>query len=321
MRSANRGAVAVGSEPMTSVDSAELAVDGPWQHRFVAANGARFHVALAGPDDRNAPLVVLLHDVLQFWWAWRHQLTALSAAGYRVAAMDLRGTGGSDKPPRGYDTPTMATDVARVIRSLGADRCVLIGSGTGAHVAFAAAAMHDELVRGVAALASAHPLDAALAPVHPTVARWFAQVMIPSYPERRLADGTYVGRVLAQAGGVDGWPERDVFARYARALQVPFAAHSQLEQVRWLVRARPRIDGRRYLAVFDDARPVPVLQVHGERDGVRSPTAAALHRRSRRLASPYRWELLQGVGHYPAEQAPEAVDELLLDWLAGVVTP
>ena len=117
---------------MTAVDSAELAVEGPWQHRFVAANGARFHVVVAGPDDRDAPLVVLLHDLLQYWWAWHHQLTDLAAAGYRVAAMDLRGTGGSDKPPHGYDTPTMATDVARVIRSLGADRCVLVGSGTGA---------------------------------------------------------------------------------------------------------------------------------------------------------------------------------------------
>lgn len=305
----------------TSVDSAELAVEGPWQHRFVAANGARFHVAVAGPDDRDAPLVVLLHDVLQFWWAWRHQLAALSEAGYRVAALDLRGTGGSDKPPRGYDTPTMATDVARVIRSLGAGRCVLVGSGAGAHVAFTAAAMHDGLVRGVAALASAHPLDAALAPVHPATARWLALAMIPSIPERRLANGTFVGRLLAANGGGNGWPERDAVARYARALQVPFAAHSQLEQVRWLVRARPRPDGRRYLGIFADARPVPVLQVHGDRDGVRSPVAAALHRRSRRLAEPYRWELLPGVGHYPAEEAPEAVNALLLDWLPPLVAP
>ncbi len=305
----------------TSADSAELAVEGPWNHRFVAANGARFHVTVAGPDERDTPLVVLLHDVLQYWWAWRHQLTALAAAGYRVAAMDLRGTGGSDKPPRGYDTPTMATDVTRVTRSLGAERCVLVGSGAGAHIAFAAAAMHPELVRGVAALASAHPLDAALAPVRPAAARWLAAALVPSFPEHRLVDGTFVGRLLAAAAGRPGWPERDVVARYARALQVPFAAHSQLEQVRWLIRARPRPDGRRYLALFDEAAAVPVLQVHGDRDGVRTPTAAALHRRSRRLAEPYRWELLAGVGHYPAEEAPDEVNALLLDWLAGLPTP
>lgn len=303
---------------MTSVDFAELAVDGPWQHRFVSANGARFHVAVAGPDD--GPLVVLLHDVLQFWWAWRHQIPALAEAGYRVAAMDLRGTGGSDKPPHGYDTPTLATDVARVARSLGTDRCVLVGSGTGAHVAWAAAAMHDGVVRGVAALAAAHPLDAALAPMRPTAARRLALALVPSVPERRLADSLVVRRLLTSGAGGRGWPDRATSERYARALRVPFAAHSQLEQVRWQVRSRPRLDGRRFLACFDDARPVPVLQVHGDRDGVRSPTAAALHRRSRRLAEPYRWELLSGVGHYPAEEAPGLVTGLLTDWLGEAVT-
>lgn len=305
---------------MTAVDSAELAVEGPWQHRFVAANGARFHVVVAGPDDRDAPLVVLLHDLLQYWWAWRHQLTALADAGYRVAAMDLRGTGGSDKPPHGYDTPTMATDVARVIRSLGADRCVLVGSGTGAQVAWATAAMHDDVVRGVGALAAPHPVDAGLAPMHLTAARRLALALVPSVPERRLTDARYVRRLLTTGAGARGWPDRETAERYARALRVPFAAHSQLEQLRWLVRSRPRPDGRRYLGVFDDARPVPTLQIHGDRDGIRSPAAAALRGRTRRLAEPYRWELLPGVGHYPAEEAPDLVTGLLTDWLAEVVT-
>ena len=66
---------------MSTVDSASLLIDGPWEHRFVAANGARFHVAVAGPDDRDAPLVVLLHGVPQFWWAWRHQLPAAGRRG------------------------------------------------------------------------------------------------------------------------------------------------------------------------------------------------------------------------------------------------
>jgi len=303
---------------MTAVDYAELAVEGPWQHRFVAANGARFHVAVAGPDDRDAPLVVLLHDLLQFWWAWRHQMPALAEAGYRVAAMDLRGTGGSDKPPHGYDTPTMATDVARVIRSLGADRCVLVGSGTGAQVAWATAAMHDDVVRAVGALAAAHPLDSVFAPMHAGAARRIAMSLVPSMPERRLRDPLVVRRLLTGGAGSRGWPDRETSQRYARALQVPFAAHSQLEQLRWLVRSRLRPDGRRYLGAYDDARPVPTLQIHGDRDGVRSPTAAAMHARARHLAEPYRWELLTGVGHYPAEEAPDLVNALLLDWLAEV---
>jgi pimeloyl-ACP methyl ester carboxylesterase len=45
--------------------------------------------------------VLLLHGFPQFWWAWRHQMPVLAAAGHRVVAMDLRGYGGSDKTPRG----------------------------------------------------------------------------------------------------------------------------------------------------------------------------------------------------------------------------
>lgn len=58
-------------------DAAAVLIDGPWEHRFVSANGARFHVALAG----EGPLVLLLHGFPQFWWAWRAQLAGLAAAG------------------------------------------------------------------------------------------------------------------------------------------------------------------------------------------------------------------------------------------------
>ena len=92
-------------------DASSVLIDGPWEHRFVSANGARFHVAEVG----QGPLVVLLHGFPQFWWAWRDQLTALSEAGYHVAAIDLRGYGASDKPPRGYDTFTLAADVASIL--------------------------------------------------------------------------------------------------------------------------------------------------------------------------------------------------------------
>lgn len=76
-------------------------IEGPWTHRDVAANGARFHIAELG----DGPLVLLLHGFPQFWWTWRHQLTALADAGYRAVAMDLRGVGGSDRTPRATTPP------------------------------------------------------------------------------------------------------------------------------------------------------------------------------------------------------------------------
>ncbi|MBO9568155.1 MAG: alpha/beta hydrolase [Cellulomonas iranensis] len=307
---------------MTTVDSASLLLDGPWEHRFVTANGARFHVALSGPQD--APLVLLLHGVPQLWWAWRHQLPVLAAAGYRVAAMDLRGTGCSDKPPQGYDVPTLAADAAGVVRSLGADDAVVVGAGTGGDVAWATAAYHPDVVRAVAVLGAPHPLDALAlprTPPRPAATSLLAFAQLPSFPERAMTRGDLVDRMLAHWGGVAGRPDAEAVETYRRAARVPFAAHSQLEQVRWLVRSTPRPDGGRYRAVLRDARPVPVLQVHGRRDGLRPATSAALRPGTAHVATTYRFELLRDAGHYLTDQAPELVGELLVDWLAQVDPP
>ena len=307
---------------MSTVDSATLLVDGPWEHRFVTANGARFHVALAGPDERDAPLVVLLHAIPQFWWAWRHQLPVLADAGYRVAAMGVRGTGGSDKPPVGYDVPTLAADVAGVIQSLGATSAVVVGNGTGGEIAWAMAGLYPQRVTAVGALGAPHPLDthgSLRAAVRPTAARRLAFVQLPSFPERALMQGDLVSTLLHEWGGAPGWLSADAEATYRSAAQVPFAAHSQMEQLRWIVRSMPRPDGRRYHAALQRTRPLPVLQLHGGRDGIRPAAHASLSRETAALVGPgYRYELLSQAGHFLPEEASDQVTELLLEWLAEV---
>ncbi|WP_129339825.1 alpha/beta fold hydrolase [Cellulomonas endophytica] len=307
---------------MSPVDSATTLVEGPWRHRFVAANGARFHVAVAGPEDHDAPLVVLLHAVPQNWWSWRHQLPALAAAGYRVAAMDLRGTGASDKPPQGYDVPTLSADVAGVVGSLGADRAVVVGCGTGGEVAWGVAAYHPRVLHGLAALSAPHPLDlrrVPLADVRPGALRRLALAQLPGVAERAAVDGDLVAHVLAEWGGIPGWPDPETLAAYRRAARVPFAAHSQLEQLRWLVRSTVRPDGARYVARLRESPPVPVLQLHGTRDGLHSSGRAPLSRDAAAVVGPrYRYEVLPGAGHFLPEQAADRVTALLLEWLPGV---
>ena len=307
---------------MTS-DPSTVLVDGPWQHRFVPANAARFHVALAGPDDRDAPLVVLLHGFPQFWWAWRHQLTALAGTGYRVAAMDLRGTGASDKPPLGYDVPTLAADVAGLVRSLGADRAVVVGHGTGGTVAWAMPALHPRVTRAVAAVSSPHPvrLHASVArTLRPGPLRHLAFFQLPALPERALAGGDRVVRVLREWSG-PGWPDAATLGTYRSAARVPFAAHSAMEQLRWLVRSTPRADGRRYLQALETPVPVPVLQVHGAVDRcLPVGTARLTGAYARLVAGGYRFEVIPRAGHFLPEEAPERVSDLLIDWLR-VVAP
>ena len=120
---------------MTPPDPSVVRIDGPWRHLEVHANGIRFHVVEAESSDASStpvterPLVILLHGFGSFWWSWRHQLRGVFGA--RVVAVDLRGYGGSDKPPRGYDGWTLAGDTAGLVRALGHKAATLVGHADG----------------------------------------------------------------------------------------------------------------------------------------------------------------------------------------------
>ena len=131
-----------------TLDAASVLLDGPWNHRLVSANGARFHVAELG----DGPMVLLMHGFPQFWYTWRHQMAAIADAGWRAVAMDLRGYGASDKPPRGYSTYTGAEDAASLIRSLGEDDAIVVGQGLGGFIAWSMPYLQPDVVRAVGSL-------------------------------------------------------------------------------------------------------------------------------------------------------------------------
>jgi pimeloyl-ACP methyl ester carboxylesterase len=294
-------------------DQSAVLLEGPWQHRFVPANAARFHVADADPSG-DGPLVMLLHGFPEMWWAWRYQLPVLAGAGYRAVAMDLRGTGASDKPPQGYDVPTLAADVAGVIRSLGAQDAVVVGHGVGGFVAWSMATLQPGVTRAVGALSALHPLRMHTAAVAGqlltrTSGRRLAFAQLPYFPERQMTRGDLVARVLTD-WGAPGWLTPDVAATYAAAAQIPFAAHNAMETLRWMVRSTPRVDGQRYLSALRTPVAVPVLQIHGSADRAVPLSVAAWGN-----GAPYRFESLPAVGHFLPEEAPERTTELLVEWL------
>lgn len=299
---------------MRPPDASVALVEGPWRHRMVAANGARFHVAEAG----DGPLVLLLHGFPEFWWAWRHQLTSLAAVGYRAVAMDLRGYGASDKPPRGYDPFTLSADVTGVIRSLGEPDATLVGHGWGGFLAWTAAVLEPRRVRGLCAVSMAHPRRlrrALLGDRHQLAANLHVLAFqAPILPERRLvASGGARVEELLREWAAPGWPDAATAARYREAVRIPGVAHSAMEGHRWAVRSIPRTDGRRFARTLRAPVRVPTLHVHGAADGALLPGTA--HGSGRYVGAPYRWRLLEGVGHFPHEEDPAAFDAQLLDWL------
>ncbi len=286
-------------------------VPGPWRHRDVAANGARFHLAEAGAG----PLVLLLHGFPEFWWAWRHQLPALADAGYHAVAMDLRGYGGSDKPPRGYDPFTLAADVAGVIRALGAPRATVVGHGWGAFVGWATAVLRAPHVERLAVVSAPHPRDARTAnPRRVAALREALTFQLPLLPEHRLLadDGAWVEHLLRR-WSAPGWPNQEAARRYREAMQLWPAPHCALEYPRWLARSALRTDGRRFAARMREPVRVPVLHVHGLLDPAISVEAARAAQAY--VRAPYRWLPMAGVGHFPHEESPARFTAELLDWL------
>jgi pimeloyl-ACP methyl ester carboxylesterase len=314
-------------EPASSIE-----VPGPWQHAYIAANGARFHVVeaetpvqVAGDSTPQAepPLILLLHGFPEFWWSWRAQLPALAAEGYRAVAMDLRGYGGSDKPPRGYDPVTLAGDVAGVVKALGERHAIVVGHGWGGYVGWAAAALHPREVAGLCAVSVPHPLVMLPLLRSPGRARALAHVLamqVPLVPERRLShhSSTFMRDHLTgwSGRGPAGFPDEEAVRRYQEAMQLWPAPHCALEYHRWLVRSRFRADGRRFRALMEPPVTVPVCSVHGAED--RAVPARGSELSARQVDGPFEAHVLPGIGHFPPEESPEEMNRVLLGWLAGL---
>ncbi|WP_088280222.1 alpha/beta fold hydrolase [Ideonella sp. A 288] len=110
-------------------------------------NGIRLRVAEQG----RGPLVLFCHGWPESWYSWRHQMAAVAAAGYRAAAPDMRGYGGSDAPadPAQYTLLHLVGDMVDLVQRLGETQAVIVGHDWGAPVAWHAAMLRPDLFRAV----------------------------------------------------------------------------------------------------------------------------------------------------------------------------
>jgi pimeloyl-ACP methyl ester carboxylesterase len=296
------------------IEESAVLVDGPWTHRDISANGIRFHAAEAG----TGPLVLLLHGFPEFWWSWRHQLVALADAGFRVVAADLRGYGASDKPPRGYDARTLSGDVAGMVRALGETEAIVVGHDWGGVLGWTTAVLHPGVVRRLCVVSVPHPLrmrGAMLTDVRQQAlaSKYMLGFQLPWTPERWLVDddAANVARIL-HAWSPPGYPDPETERLCRDAMQIAHVAHSALEYYRWFVRSQLRPDGHRFARVMRQPVQVPTLQLHGALDTCVLPASA--QGSGRYVSAAYEWRLIDGVGHFPHEEAPETVTGELLRW-------
>jgi pimeloyl-ACP methyl ester carboxylesterase len=118
--------------------------------RIIESNGIRLNIAEQG----KGPPVILCHGFPESWYSWRHQLTALAAAGFHAVAPDMRGYGKSDRPEAidQYTIFHLIGDLVGLLDALEAPTAVIVGHDWGASIAWQAARLRPDRFRAVACL-------------------------------------------------------------------------------------------------------------------------------------------------------------------------
>jgi pimeloyl-ACP methyl ester carboxylesterase len=270
------------------------------RHAFLDVAGLRTHVALAGPED--APAVMLVHGWPQNWWAWRELIPTL-AERFRVIAPDLRGHGWTEATASGYEKEQLTSDLLGVLDALELEHVTWVGHDWGAWSGFLAALRAPERLERLLALCIPHP--------------WMPprlrQLALLGYqgPLSLPLLGSRLARPMARAilrAGRDGEPldEADL-AIFAE--RIP--AHVSVDMYRsFLIREAIPVASGRYAGKTLEVSSTTLI---GAGDLVTSGMQPGLVAGQPNL----RVEVIDGVGHWIPEQRPDAV----LEWIDWADTP
>jgi pimeloyl-ACP methyl ester carboxylesterase len=247
--------------------------------------------------------VVLLHGFPDSGRLWRHQVPALAAAGFRVIVPDLRGYGRSGKPAavEAYALPLLAADVQAVLAREQVERAHVVGHDWGAALAWALAALAPATVDHLVTLSVGHPAGF-LRSARQREKSWYMLLFqFPGLAEQWLTD--------------DDWANFRSWARHPDTDQVIAdlqADGSLTPGLNWYRANMPPAAWVR--------RPPALPPVQAPSMGIWSSgdfaltedqmTGSAAH-----VTGPWRYERIDGPGHWMQLEAPDAVNELLLDFL------
>ncbi|WP_327028129.1 alpha/beta hydrolase [Micromonospora sp. NBC_01740] len=263
----------------------------------------------------SGPPVVLLHGHPRTHATW-HRVAPLLARGHTVICPDLRGYGGSSKPPSDpghttYAKRAMARDVVGLLDALGHDRAAVIGHDRGCYAAMRTALDHPERVSRLGVLDGV-PIGEALARADARfAARWWHWFFLGQ--SDKPAERVITADPDAWYGGSPAAMGEEAYADYRRAIHDPATVHAMCEDYRAGLgpdRAADDADraaGRRIAC--------PVLFCWSERDDMVDlyGDPAAIWRD---WADDVRVAAIDS-GHHMAEEAPEQLAAALADFLAG----
>jgi epoxide hydrolase 4 len=293
------------SEIVASLDTTHL------REGYADLGEVRLHYVEAG----EGPLVVLLHGFPEFWYAWRFQIPALVAAGFRVVAPDMRGYNLSSRPPgvERYSLHHLSGDIRDLVRDLGEESAFLAGHDWGGAVAWATAMTQPALVGRLAILNMPHPrrfLEGLRTPRQLLKSWYIFFFQLPGLPERavRARRWAFLRYGFEHDARPGAFTAEDI-DRYIEAWSQPGAATATINYYRAIFRRSPK-------QTMVRLRPVtaPTLVIWGERD----------HHLGAELAEPDPADVpnlepvvrLPAASHWVLQDEPERVSQLLADFFS-----
>jgi pimeloyl-ACP methyl ester carboxylesterase len=267
-------------------------------HEVVETSRLRMHVARAG--DQGPPLV-LLHGWPQHWYAWRHVIPRFSER-YQVICPDLRGLGWTEAPAGDYGDESLASDVLALLDALELPRVFLIGHDWGLQAGVRLCLRAPDRIERFVALNDVHPWSRpSLRDALHAWRFWYIGVLAaPAVGGWLLRNRSGFVRLLIRSWSArNAWTDQELDG-FAERLREPPRARASVEYYRTLLRELPLV-ARRYR---NRTLRTPTLLLFGADDGVVRPHQL---RGYEGHADDMRVELIPGVGHFTAEEAPEVV--------------
>ncbi|MFI8950250.1 alpha/beta fold hydrolase [Streptomyces sp. NPDC053750] len=318
-----------------------------FRHRTVESPAGRLHLVEQG----TGPLVLLVHGFPESWYSWRRQLPALAAAGYRAAAIDVRGYGRSSKPTAtdAYGMLDLVQDNVAVVHALGEESAVVIGHDWGSNIAATSALLHPEVFRAVALLSVPYappggprPTDVfgriggpeqefyvsyfqepgrAEAEIEPDVRGWlagfYAALSADTMPAPNEPDPHFVtrgGRLRDRfpAGRMPAWLSEHDLDLYAAEFERT-GLTGALNRYRNMDRDWEDLASHRGTPIKQ-----PSLFIGGTLDASTTWMADAIDAYPTTLPALSASHLLEGCGHWIQQERPAEVNRLLTDWLTAL---
>jgi pimeloyl-ACP methyl ester carboxylesterase len=271
----------------------------------IGVNDIELEVQVAEPAGHTeAPAVLLLHGWPDSHRLWRHQVPALTAAGFRAVVPDLRGFGASDRPGsvEAYALPHILGDVIGVLDHLGVGRAHVVGHDWGAAVAWTVAALFPDRVDHLVALSVGHPSAFGAAGLAQREKSWYMLLFLfEGVAERWLSDDDFANfRAWSRHPDADG-----VISELSR----PGALTASLNWYRANLPAAALVEPA--LEVPPVARPTMGIWSKDDMALIEANvTGSAAH-----VTAEWRYETIDGAGHWIPLEAHDALTALLLDFL------